>query len=77
MSLKQSIQDHTAENPPIPLEMQTRLIRQAYRVGEVAQMFGVASATVRRWISSGRLRRIPGCRHILVPATEITRFTAY
>jgi len=47
--------------------------RQAYRVSETAQILGVTSATIRRWIKLGDLAATKVGGTPLIPQTEIAR----
>jgi excisionase family DNA binding protein len=38
---------------------------------EVSTRLGVSQTTARRWVADGRLRRLPGCRKVLVPAEDV------
>jgi excisionase family DNA binding protein len=45
-----------------------------YNVDEAAQEMRVSSATIRRLVGAGRLRRVPGTGRVLIPADELARF---
>ena len=47
--------------------------RRTYTTEEVAEMAGVAEATVRKQIRAGEIRSIRMGRRILIPATEVDR----
>ena len=48
--------------------------RKTVKIKEAAEMLGVCENTVRRLIDRGKLRRVPGVRHILIPLSEIDHF---
>ena len=47
--------------------------RLAYTLTESAEQLGISSSSVRRLVQRGRLRRVPGFRHVLIPASELRR----
>lgn len=62
--------------PPDPLT------EQKYKVAEIARIFGVGSATVRRWIREGKLHalRMPGERgkaQYRITRSELKRFAEH
>lgn len=48
--------------------------RLAFGLHEVAAALGLSYSTVWRLVKTGRLRRVGGVRHVLVPRAEIDRF---
>ena len=48
--------------------------RKSVKLKEAAEMLGVCENTVRRLIDRGKLRRVPGLRHVLIPMSEIDRY---
>jgi excisionase family DNA binding protein len=50
------------------------LPRLAYNIREVADILGVSTVTVCRWIKSGLLKCSWASRHKLIPLAEIERF---
>ncbi len=44
------------------------------RLKEVAVRLNLSTKSVRRLVEEGLLRRIAGCRHILIPASEIVSY---
>ena len=51
--------------------------RLAYNVTEAAALLGVSPSSVRRLVQRGRLRRVPGFRHLLIPASELHKLVGY
>ena len=62
---------HRRESESSALELPSR---RAYKVGEVAAVLGVTSATVRRLIARGFLRSCRALRHVLIPAEQVEEF---
>lgn len=50
--------------------------RLAYNLTEAAAQLGISPSSVRRLVARGRLRRVPGFRHIIIPASELRRLVA-
>lgn len=50
--------------------------RLAFGLHEVAAALGLSYSTVWRLVKTGKLRRVGGVRHVLVPRAEIDRFLA-
>ena len=50
------------------------LPRLAFNIQETADILGVSTATVRRWIKGGLLKCSCASRHKLIPRAEIERF---
>ena len=48
--------------------------RKTVKIKEAAEMLGVCENTVRNLITRGKLRRVPGIRHVVIPLSEIDRF---
>lgn len=46
------------------------------RIGTAAAMLTVCEKSVRRLIDRGKLRRVQGIRHVLIPISEIDKFIA-
>ena len=57
----------------VTTEDEAVLPRALYTTAEVAEMCGVTSAQVRRWIERGNLAASPIPGHIRIPATEVDR----
>ena len=55
-----------------PSEVRPRVVR----IGTAAAMLTVCEKSVRRLIDRGKLRRVQGIRHVLIPISEIDRFLA-
>lgn len=53
--------------------VQVKPARLAYNLTECAAQLGISESSVRRLIQRGRLRRVQGFRHILVPASELQK----
>ncbi len=47
--------------------------RLAYNLSESAEQLGISTASVRRLVLRGRLRRVTGFRHIIIPASELRK----
>ena len=45
-------------------------------VKAAAERLGVTQKQIRIWAKSGRLRRVPGCRRVLIPAAEVAAMAA-
>ncbi|MEQ2007475.1 MAG: helix-turn-helix domain-containing protein [Limisphaerales bacterium] len=45
----------------------------AYQLHEAAALLNISSSSVRRLVQRGRLRRVPGFRHVLIPASELKK----
>lgn len=45
----------------------------AYKLKKFADLLGVSEITVRRWIKLGKVKRMGGIRHIVIPAFELDR----
>jgi excisionase family DNA binding protein len=56
---------------PVPQESQKK---RAYKVEEVAEMFGVSTDTIYRAMRAGYLRPLKGLGNRLIPLHEIDRF---
>ncbi len=57
-------------NPAVAANAAERL---AYTLSESAAQLGMSPSSVRRLVQRGRLRRVPGFRHVLIPASELRR----
>ena len=53
--------------------VQVKPARLAYNLSESAAQLGISESSVRRLVQRGRLRRVSGFRHILIPASELER----
>lgn len=53
---------------------QQSLPRLAYKLKEAAQMLGVSQSTIREEIREGRIKSMKKLRHVLIPASEITKW---
>ncbi len=47
---------------------------EVYTAEEAAVVLGTSEATVRRWVSSGLLGRLPGTTSILIPRRSVESF---
>lgn len=47
--------------------------RLAYNLAESAALLGMSPSSVRRLVQRGRLRRLPGFRHVVIPASELRK----
>ncbi|NDJ15407.1 MAG: DNA-binding protein [Acidobacteriia bacterium] len=45
----------------------------AYQLHEAAALLNISSSSVRRLVQRGRLRRVSGFRHLLIPASELEK----
>lgn len=50
------------------------LPRLAWSLKETAEILGLSSSTVWRLVKRGKIRSVPGVRHMLIPQKEIERF---
>ena len=67
MSIKNENNNNGAKSQPLVL---------VWDVRGAAEKLSVAIPTIRKWVRQGRLRRIKGCRKLLLPDEALREFVA-